>query len=133
MGLSNVCFLAALPKDEMPAALAAADACIAILKPIPLYSTVYPNKVFDYMAAGKPVVLAIAGAIREVIEQAHAGIPVTPGDPESLASAVIRLADDPSEASRMGLRGRAYVEQHFDRAVLAAQLAGLFQRLVARP
>lgn len=130
MGLSNVCFLTALPKDEMPAALAASDACIAILKPIPLYSTVYPNKVFDYMAAGKPVVLAIAGVIKEVIEQAQAGLPVPPGDPESLAAAVLHLADNPAEARLMGRRGREYVEQHFDRAALAAQLARLFQNLV---
>ncbi len=130
MGLSNVCFLPALPKDKMPAALAASDACIAILKPIPLYGTVYPNKVFDYMAAGKPVVLAIAGVIKEVIEQAQAGLPVTPGKPESLAAAVLQLADNPEEARLMGLRGREYVEQHFDRAVLAARLSRLFQNLV---
>ena len=52
-------------KDEMSEALAAADACIAILKPVEMYKTVYPNKVFDYMAAGKPVILAIDGVIRE--------------------------------------------------------------------
>jgi glycosyltransferase involved in cell wall biosynthesis len=132
MSLSNVCFLPPMPKAEMPAALAASDACIAILKPIPLYSTVYPNKVFDYMAAGKPVILAIAGVIRDVIEQAQAGLPVTPGDAEALAAAVLQLADNPLEAREMGRRGRAYVEQHFDRAILAAQLAGLFQKMVER-
>jgi glycosyltransferase involved in cell wall biosynthesis len=132
MGLPNVVFLAPVPKDEMPAALAASDACIAILKPIPLYSTVYPNKVFDYMAAGKPVVLAIAGVIQEVVDQAHAGIPVPPGDPKALAEAILRLAQNPTEARLMGCRGRQYIEQYFDRAVLANQLACLFQDLVNR-
>jgi glycosyltransferase involved in cell wall biosynthesis len=131
MGLANVCFLPPVSKDEMPGALAAADACIAILKPIPLYNTVYPNKVFDYMAAGKPVVLAIGGVIREVVEQAQAGIPVAPGDPQALAAAVRQLADDPAGGRLMGRRGRAFVEQRFDRAVLASQLAKLFQDLVA--
>ncbi len=127
MNLPNVCFLAPVPKDEMAAALAAADACIAILKPIPLYSTVYPNKVFDYMAAAKPVILVIAGVIREVVEQAQAGIPVPPGDPASLAAAVLQLAEDPAEAGLMGRRGRQYVEQHFDRSILAQQLARLLK------
>jgi glycosyltransferase involved in cell wall biosynthesis len=130
MDLVNVCFLAPVPKDEMPLALAAANACIAILKPIPLYSTVYPNKVFDYMAAAKPVVLAIGGVIRDVVEQAQAGIFVSPGDPEALAAAVQKLADDQAQARLMGLRGRQYVEQHFDRAVLASQLASLFQNIL---
>ena len=52
MGLHNVYFLPPVPKDGMAQALAAVDAGIAILKPIKIYGTVYPNKVFDYMAAG---------------------------------------------------------------------------------
>jgi glycosyltransferase involved in cell wall biosynthesis len=132
MELPNVVFLPPVPKDEMPAALAASDACIAILKPIPLYNTVYPNKVFDYMAAGKPVILAIEGVIREVVDQAHAGIPVPPGDSKALAEAILRLAQNPTETRLMGSRGRQYIEQHFDRAVLADQLARIFQDLVNR-
>ena len=54
MGLKNLHFIAPVPKTDMPLALAAADVCIAILKPIEMYKTVYPNKVFDYMAAGRP-------------------------------------------------------------------------------
>jgi len=52
MGLTNVLFLSPVPKNEMASALAGADACLAILKPIDEYKTTYPNKVFDYMAAG---------------------------------------------------------------------------------
>jgi glycosyltransferase involved in cell wall biosynthesis len=121
-GLQNVLFIAPIPKDEMPAVLAAADACIAILKPVEMYKTTYPNKVFDYMAAGKPVILAIDGVIRQVVEAANGGIAVQPGNPQALAQAILRLADDPSLARRMGEQGRAYVEAHFDRQDLAAQL-----------
>ena len=55
MGLNNVRFFPPVPKAEMSDAIAAADVCIAILKPVEMYKTVYPNKVFDYMAAGRPV------------------------------------------------------------------------------
>ena len=129
MGLSNVRFLAPLPKTEMPLALSGADACIAILKPIPVYTTVYPNKVFDYMAAGRPVVLAIDGVIREIIEKANAGIAIPPGDPQALANAIRRLAEDRKTAIVMGQRGRLEVESHFDRALIAERMARLMKTI----
>jgi glycosyltransferase involved in cell wall biosynthesis len=129
MGLENVTFLPPIPKAEMPQALAGADACIAILKPIPLYATVYPNKVFDYMAAGRPVVLAIDGVIRKVVEQSGAGLFVPPGDAASLARAIGRLADNPQVGRSMGARGRQAVEKSFDRLRLAQQLAEIMEAM----
>jgi glycosyltransferase involved in cell wall biosynthesis len=128
--LSNLQFLPPIPKNEMPAALAAADACIAILKPIPLYGTVYPNKVFDYMAAGKPVLLAMEGVIREVIEASGAGLAIPPGDPASLAKGIIYLADHKEESREIGSRGREYVKQHFDRPIQAEKFATVFENLL---
>jgi glycosyltransferase involved in cell wall biosynthesis len=123
MALSNLLFLPPIPKEAMPEALAAADACLAILKPIPLYATVYPNKVFDYMAAGRPVVLAIDGVIRTVVEGAGAGIYVPPGDPQALADAILKLAGEPALRLEMGRRGRRCIEEQYDRPVLAEKLA----------
>jgi glycosyltransferase involved in cell wall biosynthesis len=120
--LPNLFFLPAVPKEEMDQALAAADACIAILKPLDVYKTTYPNKVFDYMAAGRPVILAIDGAIRQVIEEAGAGVFVPPGDPVGLAAAIRRLAADRTRGRAMGRSGRAYVARHFDRGSLARRL-----------
>jgi len=131
LGLGNVHFLPPAPKTEMPQALAAADACIAILKPIPLYATVYPNKVFDYLGAGRPVVLAIAGVIQDVVEAAGAGIPVPPGDAVALADAIRRLADDPQAARAMGECGRRYVAAHFDRAALAGRLEAVLKEMAS--
>ena len=122
MGLENVHFLPAAAKIDMPGVLAGADCGIAILRPIPLFATTYPNKVFDYMAAGKPVVLAIEGVIQDVVEGAGAGVAVPPGDPQALAEAVRSLAADPAQARRMGERGRTCVEKRFDRRDLARQL-----------
>jgi glycosyltransferase involved in cell wall biosynthesis len=113
----------------MPTALAASNACLAILKPVPLYATVYPNKVFDYMAAGRAVILAIDGVMREVIESAEAGIFVPPGDSAALAEAIRSLADDPARAEAMGRNGRQHVEAYFDRLALAAQLEQLMLEL----
>ncbi len=129
MELTNVFFAPPIPKNAMPGALAAADACIAILKPVDLYKTVYPNKVFDYMAAGRPVILAIDGVIRRVIEEAGAGIAVPPGDPAALATAISQLADDPQLRREMGSRGRAYVELNFDRVTLAERMVSVVEEM----
>jgi glycosyltransferase involved in cell wall biosynthesis len=122
LGLRNVKFMPPVPKSEMPVVLAAADACVAILKPLDAYKTTYPNKVFDYMAAAKPVLLAIDGAIRQVVEAAGAGIFCAPGSPEDLAKAVLELVFDRRRAEAMGKAGRAYVEAHFDRPHVADML-----------
>jgi glycosyltransferase involved in cell wall biosynthesis len=132
MGLSNLKFIPPVPKNDMPEALAAADACIAILKPIPLYATVYPNKVFDYMAAGRPVVLAIDGVIKEVIETANAGIAVPPGEPKALADALLTLSENLQQGIAMGKRGNEYVKNHFDRSIQAQNLARIVEALVQR-
>ena len=131
MGLDNVYFIPPVPKSGMGEALAATDACIGILKPVPMYATVYPNKIFDYMAAGRPTVLAMEGVIRQVIELARGGIPVPPGDPQALTEAIRRLADDPAASRQMGLNARQYLEAHFDRAELAEKLAELMENMVS--
>jgi glycosyltransferase involved in cell wall biosynthesis len=122
MDLTNVSFVPSVPKRDMHSALAAADACIAILKPLEEYKTTYPNKVFDYMAAGRPVILAIDGVIREVVEAADCGIFVRPGDASAMADAIRSLAAAPEKARAMGLRGQRYLEQHFNREAIAETL-----------
>jgi len=132
LGLQNILFLPPVPKRGMPALLDAADVCIGILKAVPLYATVYPNKIFDYMAAEKPVILAMEGVIREVVEKAEAGIPVPVGDSHALAEAVLRLKSEPDLARQMGKHGRRYVIEHFDRPQLADRLLRVMENLVSQ-
>lgn len=130
LGVRNVTFLPPVAKNGMGAALAGADACIAILKPLEEYKTTYPNKVFDYMAAGRPVILAIDGVIREVVEAAGCGLFCEPGNPQALADAVLKLTANRDAALHMGLSGRAYLEQHFSREVMAEKLEQLLAGMV---
>lgn len=128
--LSNVTFVPPQPKNQMASVLAAADACIAILKPIDLYRTTYPNKVFDYMAAGRAVVLAIGGVIQEVVESEGAGVAVPPGDAAAMAAAITHLADHRELAKAMGATGRTAVEKRYNRIKFAKQLALLMEDMV---
>ena len=129
MQLNNVIFVDAVPKNDMANTLAAADACLAILKPIEEYKTTYPNKVFDYMAAGKPVILAIDGVIREVVESANCGVFTRPGDPAQMADAVLSLRSDPQKTQLMGSNGAVYLQEHFSRSVLGAKLIQLLTNM----
>lgn len=129
LGLTNVRFVPAQPKARMPQLLAAADVCIAILKAIPMFTTTYPNKVFDYMAAGRPTVLTIDGVIREVIEAADGGTFVQPGDSKALAEAVLTYYRDPDLRHRHGQNARSYVAIYFDRSQQAPRLEDTFQRV----
>jgi glycosyltransferase involved in cell wall biosynthesis len=121
--IENLMFLPPLAKIDMPAALAGADVCLAILKPIEMYKSTYPNKVFDYMAAGRPVLLAIDGVIRQVVEEAQAGLFVPPGDPGALAFAMREFASNPEKCRTMGMNGRKLVESHFSREKFADKFA----------
>jgi glycosyltransferase involved in cell wall biosynthesis len=131
LDLNNVHFISPVPKTSMGAVLAGANACLAILKPVEVYKTVYPNKVFDYMAAAKPVILAIDGVIREVVENAGAGVYTPPGDSYALAQVILALYRDPESALVMGKRGRALVTEHFDRRILARRLGELITEMGA--
>lgn len=131
-GLANVTFAGSRPKQAMPAILRSSDACVAILRDIPMFRTTYPNKVFDYMAAGRPTVLAIDGVIREVVEAAGGGIAVPPGNAQALAQAVLALRNDPHSCRTMGERARQYVARHFNRNDQAARFIALTDRLAQR-
>jgi len=127
--LANVLFIGSRPKSEMPEVLAASDACIAILQNIPMFRLTYPNKVFDYMAAARPTILAIDGVIRDVIEKSGGGIFVPPGDDAALAAAILRLHSDQPAARTMGMNARAYVAEHLNRNHQAAQFVRLLQNV----
>ena len=129
-GLKNIFFTGTLSKIEVAEVMAASDACIAILKDIPMFRTTYPNKVFDYMAAGRPTLLAIDGVIRKVVEESDAGLFVPPGDDAALVSAILNLAGNRTEARAMGLRGREFVTKHFNRYQQAAEFVSLVEREV---
>jgi len=131
-GLDNVLFLPPVPKADMREVLAAADACLAILKPIEMYKTTYPNKVFDYMAAGRPVILAIDGVIKALVEEANAGLAVTPGDPAALANAIRELASNQAKCRKMGMNGRKMIESQFSRTILAEKFSRLLEKIRRR-
>jgi glycosyltransferase involved in cell wall biosynthesis len=128
--LSNVIFAGVKPKHEIPSIVASADVCLAILQDIPMFRTTYPNKVFDYMAAGKATVLVIDGVIRKVIEDSQGGVFINPGDDQQLAAAILELSNNPEKIKQMGHNARTYLINNLDREKMMDQTRTLFQKLV---
>jgi glycosyltransferase involved in cell wall biosynthesis len=129
-GLDHVIFSGFRPKCEVVDICAAADVCCAVLKRVDAFKTVYPNKVFDYMASARPTVVAIDGVARELVENAQCGRFVEPERPEQLAATLKELQADPGLRRRMGENGRKYVQEHFDRKKIAAQYIKLIEEQV---
>lgn len=125
-GLQNVLFIPPVPKEQIASVMAAENAGLAILKNLDMFKTTYPNKVFDIMACGDPVICQIDGVIRDVVEENKAGIFAEPGNPQSLADAVTHLASVPEECSRMGENGKRAILEKFNRDEAAKQLETIF-------
>jgi glycosyltransferase involved in cell wall biosynthesis len=93
---------------------------------------VIPNKVFQALACGAPVVTADTPAARELLRDGESALLVPPGDPEALAAAVRRLAHDSQLARAVGAGGRAAFDERASEAVLGARWLGLIEQLLER-
>lgn len=117
--LKNIIFIDPVPKNVIADYINASDVCTAVLKNIDTFKTVYPNKLFDYMSAAKPVIIGIDGVARKLIEDADAGIFAEPENAEHFAQAVLKLNESSSLCSQFGKNGLRFVREKFDRYSLA--------------
>lgn len=125
--LDNVVFLPAVPKTAVPALLASADALLLSFAPQPLFRFgVSPNKLMDYMLAGRPVIAAMRAG-NNPVEEHGCGLTAPPDDAGGLADVVLHMARlAPAERAAMGARGQQAVKEHYAYDVLAARFARHF-------
>lgn len=131
MGLRNTEFRDPVVKSAVPAILREADVTTFVLADLPLYRFgVSLNKTFDYLAAGKPLILA--GRPRNnIVAEADCGLSVPPGDPLALAGAILRMRSlPPAEREAMGRRGRRHMEEEYDIRRLAERLEGCLEACI---
>jgi glycosyltransferase involved in cell wall biosynthesis len=120
LGLRNVALLPSVPNAEMPRLLATADICLVPLRRVPLFATFIPSKMFEYLAAGKPVIGSVTGEAAQILREAGAAV-VPPEDSAALAAEIRALAADPGRRAAMSQAGRAFAEQRCDRTALARE------------
>ena len=124
-GLDNVLFVDSVPKDVIVDYITASDVCTAVLKKCDTFKTVYPNKVFDYMSAARPVIIGIDGVARKLIEDAKAGLYVEPENAEAFVEAVLKLIVNRELCEIYGNNGLDFVRKNFDRSLLADKYMGI--------
>lgn len=117
--LRNVTMLPSVSKADVPLVYAAADVSLVPLRDVPLFSTFVPSKLFEALAAGRPVIGSLRGEAASILERSGGGVVVPPGDATALASAIVQLRDDPAARAQMAERGGAFVRGHYDRDALA--------------
>lgn len=130
-GLSNVLLTGQVPHSEVRAVMAGTDISLVLLRASPVFRTVLPSKMFEAMAAARPIVLGVEGEARRVIETAGAGVAVPPENAAALARAVCALAADPARRAAFGEAGRDFVAREYDRRAWARHYAELLAAAVA--
>ena len=129
--LDNVEMRPSVDKSLVPALYAAADACVVPLRDVPLFETFVPSKLFEVLAAGRPIVGAVRGEAREILVRSGGALLVEPERGDQLAEAIERLRQDASLRAELGRRGRAFAEQFYDRDALADRYLRVLQEVVA--
>lgn len=133
LGLEHrVQFLARRPMDEMPPLFAAADALLVHLKKSELSRLVIPTKTLAYLAAGRPIVMAMEGAAADVVTRAGAGVVLPSEDAGRLVEAIEALRTMPaSDRQAMGERALSYLAAHFAKDVVIPEYEAVLERAAA--
>ncbi len=132
LGLDNLHLVGSVPKHDMPALLRSCDVLLAHLAKVPVLYTGSPNKLFDALASGRPIIVNSPGWTKPLVVDHGAGVFVEPEDALQLADAIERLADDPAAVERMGRNARRLAEEQFSRDEQADRLIAILEQF-ARP
>jgi glycosyltransferase involved in cell wall biosynthesis len=132
-GLENCLFLDSVNKRQLTAYLRGADAGLMVLANIPaFYYGTSPNKFFDYIAIGLPVINNYPGWLAEMITKHNCGIAVEPDSPEAFALALETMADNPERTKKMGVNARHFAEREFDRIKLGNIFVDFLEKMVKK-
>ena len=123
-GLDNCRFFDPMPKNRLARVVSCCDVGLMILDDVPaFYYGTSPNKFFDYISSGLPVVNNYPGWLADMIRAHRCGLAVAPRDPEAFADALCKLADDPALRRQCGKNARRLAEQAFSRERLSTEFA----------
>ena len=109
LALDNVTFAGTQAWADIPSFLTASDLSVIHLARQPVFRTVIPSKMFEVMAAGRPILLGVEGEAKELLRQAEAGLPIEPESAQAMCDAILSLYRDPERRRRLGANGREYV------------------------
>jgi glycosyltransferase involved in cell wall biosynthesis len=128
--LLNCIFLDPVPKKQLAKLLQTVNAGMMILDNVPaFYYGTSPNKFFDYIASGLPVINNYPGWLADMITENRCGTAVSPDDPEAFADALEYMADNRDKLVDMGANARRLAERSFDRKILTEMFADWLEKV----
>ena len=128
-GLTNIRVLPGVSKEKVSDYYAVTDLNLITLRNKPLFRTVIPSKIFEIMAMARPILCAVDGETRGLVEQARSGVFVEPENVNQMVEIIEKLCLDKKRLIEMGQYGRRFVESHFDRDNLAQNFLGLIKEV----
>lgn len=128
--LANIEFIDAVPKAEVFKYILASDMGASVLKKVDTFKTVYSNKTFDYMSCRKPIMMAIDGVSRALVEEARCGVYIEPENPAEFAEKVRFYIANPEKVSEQGTNGYEFAKINFDRKFLALKYLEELKKII---
>lgn len=128
--LKNIRFLDPVPKAEVFKYILASDMGTSVLKNVDTFKTVYSNKTFDYMSCKRPILMAIDGISKELVEDAKAGVFVEPENPKDFADKIKLYLNNPELVRIHGENGYKFAKDNFDRTILANNYIDLINKRI---
>jgi glycosyltransferase involved in cell wall biosynthesis len=119
MKVKNVRFLDSIPKSDVFKYIIASEMGASVLKRVDTFKTVYSNKTFDYFSCKKPILMAIDGVSRQLVEDARAGTYVEPENVNEYNRIIREYINSPDRLIMEGENGYHFAKRNFDRQVLA--------------
>ena len=126
MGLGNVSFVPPRPRRDLAGLLAAADVLVCQI-PAFYADCALPNRIFDYLGSGRPVITTSDGDASALLSEAHAGLAIPAGSPEALAGAVRELKENPERRTEMGRNGRRFICERYSWSAIFPRYLDLFE------
>jgi len=130
LDLQNITMLPPCARQALAPMIASADVCLVNHGRIDFLRVAAPSKMADYMAAGRPIVLAAEGNPRRILKEAMAGIAVPSENPVAMCQAILTLYQNPSLRQQMGENGRNYALSHFSLEQVTTDYLSVFQDAV---
>jgi glycosyltransferase involved in cell wall biosynthesis len=129
-GLSNIEMIGLQPRSAMPDWIASIDLLLVTLRDLPVFETVIPSKIFEFLAEERPVILAAKGEIRRMLAESGGALLIDPEDPDQMKSAIEEIIEQPEAAASRARAGREWVAYGFIRDDLAVRMSNFLERVL---
>lgn len=130
LNLDNVVFLNNVDKYLLPVYYGLCDLLLVPLRKLKLFEKVIPSKIFEIFAMGKPIIISVNGEARRLVEDSGGGMYSEPENSLELKDKILYLYNNPELLGKLGAEGRKFVEENFDRTVLAKKYYELLKSIL---